>query len=171
MTLFEDMQLSKVLEYNQSQVKAFLIDGEPWFLASDVAKVLDYSRARDMIRLLEPDEKGAHKVRGLEGTRQVEREVSIISESGLYHAIFASSKPDAQAFRKWVTSEVLPAIRKNGQYTLRREHKYAEEVRDAYKTRYFNALDEIDRLRAEKFEIERELDRATNPHKITDGWM
>ncbi len=97
--------------------------GDPWFLAKDVAKALDYVRkngkvdTNHMTRLLEPDEKGTHIVGTLGGAQKA----VLISESGLYHAIFMSRKPEANEFRKWVTSVVLPSVRKNGGYILGQE--------------------------------------------------
>lgn len=105
--------------------------GEPLFVATDLAKPLGYRTALDMTRMLDEDEIG--------GTRQVRTpsknqhgefdfnvEVSVINESGLYHAIFNSQKPEAKSFRKWVTSEVLPSIRKTGSYVLESRIKELE---------------------------------------------
>lgn len=89
-------------------------EGEPWFAATDVAQALGYRDAANLVRNLEDDEKGTHNVSTLGG----DQELTIISESGLYAAIFRSRKPEARLFRKWVTSEVLPAIRKTGTFTL-----------------------------------------------------
>lgn len=89
-----------------------MIDDEPWFAAPDVARALDYRTANDMTRILDEDEKGTQIVRTPGG----DQEVSVISESGLYSAILRSRKPEAKKFRKWVTAEVLPAIRKTGRY-------------------------------------------------------
>lgn len=87
-------------------------DGEPWFVAADVAAVLDYRMASDMTRILDDDEKGTHIVSTLGG----DQELTTISEAGLYAAILKSRKPEAKRFKKWVTSEVLPSIRKTGTY-------------------------------------------------------
>ena len=83
--------------------------GEPLFVASDVAGILGYRMASDMTRRLDPDEKGTRSVRTPGGIQ----EVSVINESGLYEVIIRSDKPDATQFRRWVTSEVLPSIRKH----------------------------------------------------------
>lgn len=88
------------------EIRVVIRDGEPWFVASDIAD------APNMSRILDDDEKGTHIVSTLGGNQ----EITIISESGLYHAVLKSRKPQAKAFRKWVTSEVLPAIRKTGRY-------------------------------------------------------
>ena len=94
-------------------LRGFLRDGEPWFVAGDVAAALDYSVAKDMTRNLDDDEKGGQIVPTLGG----DQEMTVINESGLYSAILKSRKPEAKAFKKWVTSEVLPSIRKTGSYT------------------------------------------------------
>lgn len=92
---------------------------EVWFIATDVAKVLGYEDARHMTRMLDDDEIALHEVetRSTNNVTQ-RRELSIISESGLYTAIFNSQRPEAKRFRKWVTSEVLPSIRKTGAYSI-----------------------------------------------------
>lgn len=86
--------------------------GEPWFVASDVAGILGYRMASDMTRRLDPDEKGTRSVRTPGGVQ----EVSVINESGLYSAILGSKVEGAKTFKRWVTREVLPSIRKHGMY-------------------------------------------------------
>ena len=94
-------------------------NGEPWFVAADVARVLDYRTASDAIRYLDDDEADTLKqrIRSENGVEQ-ERQMLIINESGLYNLIFRSRKPEAKKFRKWVTEEVLPSIRKTGSYSV-----------------------------------------------------
>jgi hypothetical protein len=87
-------------------------NGEPWFVATDIASVLGYRNTTDMVRMLDDDEKGVHIVRTLGG----DQEATIVSESGLYACILKSRREEAKAFRKWVTSEVLPSIRRTGGY-------------------------------------------------------
>lgn len=94
-------------------LRGFLRDGEPWFVATDVSSALDYSEASAMTRHLDADEKGSVKLTD----RGQEQDFITINESGLYSAILKSRKPEAKAFKKWVTSEVLPSIRKTGSYT------------------------------------------------------
>jgi anti-repressor protein len=90
-------------------------DGSPWFVAKDVCDVLDYANSRDALQMLDDDEKGVASCYTLGGNQ----DMNIINESGLYHLIFKSNMPQAMAFRKWVTSELLPTIRKTGQYALK----------------------------------------------------
>ena len=94
-------------------LRGFLRDGEPWFVATDVSSALDYSEASAMTRHLDADEKGSVKLTD----RGQEQDFITINESGLYSAILKSRKPEAKTFKKWVTSEVLPSIRKTGSYT------------------------------------------------------
>lgn len=87
-------------------------DGEPLFVASDIAKILGYRDAYNMTRRLDPDDKGTRPASTPGGIQ----EVSVINESGLYTAILGSEVEGAKAFKRWVTSEVLPSIRKHGMY-------------------------------------------------------
>ena len=88
--------------------------GEPWFLAKDIAVILEYRDAPTMTRNLDEEEKLLHTM----CVAGQNREVSIINESGLYSSIMGSRKPEAKKFKQWVTSEVLPSIRKTGRYGL-----------------------------------------------------
>lgn len=87
-------------------------DGEPWFIATDVAKILGYRDAGNLARMIDEDEKGTHNLSTPGGTQAV----TTVSEAGLYTAILKSRVPNAQPFRRWVTHEVLPSIRKTGRY-------------------------------------------------------
>ncbi|MEH6566957.1 MAG: Bro-N domain-containing protein [Halopseudomonas sp.] len=86
----------------------------PWWVAGDVATALAYAEAKDMTRNLDDDEKGWQNVPTLGG----EQDMLIINESGLYSAILRSRKASAKRFKKWVTAEVLPSIRKYGGYVM-----------------------------------------------------
>jgi len=86
--------------------------GQPWFVAADVCRVLEISEAHRATASLDEDEKGRHTVTTLGGAQ----EMVVISESGLYALAFKSRKAKAKLFRKWVTNEVIPAIRKTGIY-------------------------------------------------------
>lgn len=93
-------------------VRAVVKDGEPWFVAKDVCNALSIADSKSSLRFLEDEEKGVHSMHTLGGTQQV----SIINESGLYSLILRSRKPEAKKFKKWVTAEILPSIRKHGVY-------------------------------------------------------
>lgn len=104
--------LTQFTFHNEYNVRIIDLNGELWFVASDVASALDYRMASDMTRFLDDDEKGTHNLRTPSGSQ----DLTIINESGLYSAILKSRKPEAKKFKKWVTSEVLPSIRKTGKY-------------------------------------------------------
>lgn len=92
------------------------IDGEIWFIAKEVCDLLEIKNASDAVSRLDDDEKQT-SVLPISGQN---RNVNIISESGLYALVFRSKKPSAKKFRKWVTKEVIPAIRKTGSYGINR---------------------------------------------------
>ena len=102
----------QVFNYNSSEVRTVMRDGEPWFCLVDVCRVLDLSSPHKVAERLDRDELPGIKVRSGGQTR----EMTFINESGLYSVILRSDKPEAKPFRKWVTSEVLPTIRKTGGY-------------------------------------------------------
>lgn len=90
-----------------------VVQGEDaWFVAKDVSDILGFSEASSMTRTLDEDEKGLHNIQTVQGVQKL----TVINESGLYSSILRSRKPQAKAFKKWVTSEVLPSIRKHGAY-------------------------------------------------------
>jgi len=101
-------------EGKPAPVRLVLKDGNPWFIAADVAKVLGYRDAESATRHLDEDEKDTITASTLGGAQGL----TVISESGLYALILRSRKPAAKAFRKWVTAEVLPSIRRTGSYTV-----------------------------------------------------
>lgn len=98
--------------YSGAEVRTVQKDGTPWFVLKDVCGVLGISKYRDVAERLDPDERGPVRVDTLGGSQ----EMTCISESGLYNVILRSDKPEAKPFRKWVTAEVLPAIRRSGGY-------------------------------------------------------
>lgn len=93
-------------------IRALTIDNEPWFVAKDVCDALGLSNPRSSIALLDDDEKDVHTMDTLGG----EQELVIITEAGLYSLILRSRKPEAKVFKRWVTHDVLPTIRRHGMY-------------------------------------------------------
>lgn len=89
-------------------------DGESWFVAKEIAKILGYKLTGDMNRRLDNDEKANMRLMHVRSKQH--RNHTVINESGLYNAILGSKKIEAKRFKKWVTSEVLPTIRKTGGY-------------------------------------------------------
>lgn len=100
----------QIFNYNGNEVRTVQKDGEPWWVLKDVCDVLDIKNSTDVAKRLDVDEVTRFNLGGLSG------ETNIINESGLYNVILRSDKPEAKPFRKWVTSEVLPSIRKHGAY-------------------------------------------------------
>lgn len=98
--------------FEGNQLNVIQLNEEPWFIAKEIGSILGYASAKDATRFLDEEEKGRHLVPTLGGNQ----EVTIINESGLYSLILRSKKAEAKQFKKWVTSEVLPSIRKNGAY-------------------------------------------------------
>ena len=103
----------RIFNYNSSEVRTIQTDGEPWFVLRDVCNVLGISHVKDTADRLDQDEVGQTEVIDSLGRKQT---ATIINESGLYNVILRSDKPEAKPFRKWVTSEVLPTIRRHGLY-------------------------------------------------------
>lgn len=94
-------------------IRTVKIDGEPWFVGKDIAESLGYTNPRDAVKNhVDPEDKGVAKHDTPGGLQKI----SIINESGLYSLILSSKLPNARKFKRWVTSEVLPAIRKTGHY-------------------------------------------------------
>lgn len=94
------------------EIRNVMVDGEPYFVAKDVCEVLGLSKYRDAFSRLDEDERASIKVDTLGGPQ----DMVAVNESGLYTLVFQSRKPEAKTFRKWVTKEVLPNIRKHGFY-------------------------------------------------------
>jgi prophage antirepressor-like protein len=106
-------------------IRVETINNEPWFVAKDVCDVLGIEKYRDAIARLDDDEKGRLLLMDTPGGKQ---QLSAINESGLYSLIFQSRKPEAKIFRKWVTAEVLPALRKTGEYRTKRRRNHCKLV-------------------------------------------
>ena len=114
----------QVFNYGENTpVRVRVMNGQTWFVAKDVCKVLGIEKVRNAVSRLEDDERGPVLVDTLGGTQRM----SAVAESGLYHLVFQSRKPEARKFRRWVTGEVLPQIRMTGGYRadLRRDESPA----------------------------------------------
>lgn len=114
----------QIFNYQSNEVRTVEMGGEPWFVLKDVCNILGISKYRDTAARLDADERGSVEVDTLGGTQQV----IAVNESGLYHVILRSDKPEAAPFRKWVTSEVLSSIRKNGGYIAGQEQLTPQEL-------------------------------------------
>lgn len=107
-----ELQIFNNAEFGQ--VRTVTINNEPWFVGKDVAEALGYSNTRDALRV-HVDNEDKNTVAIYDGNKGNPNQ-TIINESGLYALIFGSKLPNAKKFKRWVTSEVLPAIRKTGSY-------------------------------------------------------
>lgn len=99
-------------EFENLQLRTVLIKDEAWFMAKDVCDLLTLTNSRQSVDRLDEDEKLMYTLY----TSGQNRDVTVINESGLYSLILTSNKPEAKKFKKWVTSEVIPSIRKHGAY-------------------------------------------------------
>ena len=118
------------------------VDNDPWFVAADVCKVLTIAHVASATRDLDADEKGVHDLHTPGGPQGM----AILSESGLYTLILRSNKPEARAFRKWVTSAVLPEIRRTGRFEAVPQHNIPQTYPDALRLAA-DLADEVDRLK------------------------
>ncbi len=102
----------QIFEYEDNdQFRVIDREGEPWFVLTEVCKKIGIANPRDAARRLDDDEKDGV---GISDAMGREQKTTVISESGLYSLVLRSSKPEAKRFKKWITSEVLPSIRKTG---------------------------------------------------------
>lgn len=126
---------------DHSEFRVIDRQGEPWFVLSDVCKRLDIAQPASAARLLDDDEKDVLSMHTLGGTQNT----TIISESGLYSLILRSRKDTAKKFRKWITSEVLPQIRKTGGYGGKTPAfiKRANENWNRVEQGYFSVINEL----------------------------
>lgn len=109
--------VTKEFLFNDQQVRTVVRDGEPWFVGKDVAIVLGYGNTKDALLSHIDEEDRAILQRSENATFEIpNRGLTIINESGLYSLIVSSKLPTAKEFKRWVTSEVLPTIRKHGAY-------------------------------------------------------
>ncbi|MFD4417615.1 BRO family protein [Bacillus safensis] len=107
-------QLQQIFNYQDQEVRTVIQDGQPFFIGKDVAGILGYSNPRKaLIDHVDEDDKDGVTIRDAIGRQQT---MTAINESGLYSLILSSKMPDAKKFKRWVTSEILPAIRQTGQY-------------------------------------------------------
>jgi anti-repressor protein len=128
----------QIFDFSGKGVRITIIDGELWWIARDVCQILGIENAPQAVQVLDSDEKLIYTLH-ISGQN---REVNLINESGLYTLILRSNKPEAKLFRKWVTSEVLPQIRKTGSFNSSVPKSLPEALR-AYAT----AVEEQEKLK------------------------
>lgn len=108
------MNQLQVFNFVGNEIRVVAKDGQPWWVAKDVCDVLEIKNSRDALGRLDEDEKGVASTDTLGGTQQVQ----VVNESGLYSLVLSSRKPEAKQFKRWITHEVIPAIRKTGTYSI-----------------------------------------------------
>lgn len=142
-----DLQIFENPEFGS--VRTVEIDGTPWLVGKDVAVALGYAKPTDAIRKhVDPEDKGISKTETPSG----EQEMLIINESGLYSLILSSKMPKAKAFKRWVTSEVLPAIREHGAYESVKAKQHIEQL-EATNTRLNAAIQNVSSAKAALAEV------------------
>ena len=105
-------ELQKFL-YTDKEIRVVTKEGEPWFVAADVCRVLEIDNATKALVRLDDDEKALISIQGISRGND---NTNIVNEPGLYTLVLGSRKPEAKAFKRWVTHEVIPSIRKHGSY-------------------------------------------------------
>ena len=142
-----DLQIFENPEFGQ--VRTVELDGQPWLVGADVATALGYKNPRKALAdHIDPEDKGVTK----RDTPGGEQEILIINESGLYSLILSSKMPKAKAFKHWVTSEVLPALRKNGVYETVKAQQHIEQL-EAVNARLNTAIQAVSTAKAELAEV------------------
>ena len=129
------------------KVRTLNLNGEPWFVAADVCKALELGNPSMTVERLDDDEKGISTIDTLGGKQRM----AIINEPGLYSLVITSRKPEAKAFKRWITHEVIPAIRKHGAYMT-------DSLLDALEAHPEAVPEYLNRLRSENAR-NRELNR------------
>lgn len=100
--------------YEGAPIRIVMRDDDPFWVASDLAAVLGYRDAGNMVRMLDDDQKGTHLV----STPSADQNMTIVSEGGMYRCIFGSKRPEAKAFRRWVENILLPTLRRTGRFVM-----------------------------------------------------
>lgn len=143
------MSALDLFTYEGQQVRTVVVDGEPWFVLTDLCRILDLSNPSMVRDRVDPDALSTAEVIDSMGRTQ---SAATVNESGLYEVIFLSRKPEARAFKRWITHEVLPQIRKTGGYG----RTNVEQITRADLARMILAA-EAERDAAEQLAAEREI--------------
>jgi prophage antirepressor-like protein len=164
-------EIANVFNYNGYVIRAVVRDEEPWFVAADAADALRFSRASDPLRMVDEEDKSliSQKDALLQSLEIGPRGVVIVNESGLFQIIFQSNRPDVRRFKKWVTSEVLPAIRKTGSYGVA-ERTVPQNFTEALRLAYEQSV-EIDKLQIENKTQQLQLEEVKPKVDLHDSIM
>ena len=155
LTQNEKRDVVKVFDNNEfGEIRVIEYEGEEWLFAKDVAEIMDYRDGYTMCRMLDDDEKTTTRLKCTDSNYS--RDITLINESGLFHASLKSTKPQAKRFRKWVTVEVLPSIRKSGGYIIEKVDESPEELM-ARALKVANETIEREKRKRRKIEVENKL--------------
>ncbi len=135
------------------QVRSICIDGEPWFVAADVCKALEIGNSTNALKRLDDDEQALYSIKGLSRGNET---ANIVNEPGLYSLILGSRKPEAKAFKRWITHEVIPSIRKHGAYVSDKALKLMDEHPELIPEYFQRLRDENAKAKAAREALETE---------------
>lgn len=141
------------------QVRTVIQDGEPWFVAADVCKALELDQVSNAVRKLDDDEKTLISIKGIAGGAG-NPNVTAVSEPGLYSLVLGSRKKEAKDFKRWITHEVIPTIRKTGGYVHNSEvfiRNYLPFADDTTKQLFRLTLDVVDKQNKQIAEQQKEI--------------
>ena len=150
-------------------LRGFMINDDPWFVAIDVCRALDIKNSRHAVSRLSKDEKDDVVISDAIGRAQ---KMTIINEPGLYRLIFTSRKPEAEKFKWWVYHEVLPSIRKTGFYSVAKKENLRELPHfetDEEWFEYYERLQEQVPYMTEEEKLELSADPDIFVYKVNDG--
>lgn len=147
------MTINELQVFNNPEfgdIRALLIENEPWWIGKEIARALGYGNTRQALATnVDKEDKGVHLLDTLGGKQSL----TIINESGLYSLILSSKLPTAKKFKRWITSEVLPALRKSGKYEIKAEDPEPTEQRQLTVDDYIRAASIIAGCRNERMPI------------------
>lgn len=134
------------------EIRTVIIDGEPWFVGIDIARALGYKRPSDAVySIVDEGDSVKHGVCDINGHMQ---QTTVVNESGMYSLIFGSKLDSSKKFKKWVTSEVLPSIRKTGTYSIKtKKDSYMIEDPIERAKRWIEEQEETKELREKVMEL------------------
>lgn len=145
----------EVFDFQGAELRSAEKAGNPWFVAADVARILGYRDALTMTRRLD-DEDTCYALSAYQGQK---RRIILISEPGIYMAVFGSQSPKAVAFKRWLAHDVIPAIRRTGQYVADERVRRALGLQREAINEVIDQEAEADRYRWRAEELERENER------------
>jgi anti-repressor protein len=156
----------ELFDFAGQQMRVVDVDGQPWFVAADVARILGYRDAFNMARRLDDEDRGTRSA----STPSGDQEVTVISEPGLYAAVLGSQIEGARAFKRWVTHDVLPAIRHTGSYRIPAQADPASIDRRALALMVIEAEDARDLAERQVAELEPKARMADTVMAADGDW-